>query len=132
MSYIIERSLSLKFSNVFHAWTSAFDAVEQPLIGNSKSLRASISDHFCATGCRISSKHKPCLKSHGRKLQIQTAAGLHRRASLHQRVNALGLEQRFVEEQTDRERLRRYLPGDDGKPLTISEPGTSLQTNFAR
>ncbi|MEX5507339.1 hypothetical protein Q1J61_26450 [Pseudomonas putida] len=50
MSYIIESSLNLKFSNVFHAWASAFHGVDQPLIGNSTSLHASISDHFCANG----------------------------------------------------------------------------------
>jgi len=107
MSYIIESSLNLEFSNVFHAWASAFHAVKQPLIGNSRSLHASISDHFCATGLPLIQQAQTLPEIAWWMPQIQTVTGLHRRASLRHRGNELGLKQRFIADQTVRARLRR-------------------------
>jgi len=65
MSYIIESSLNLKFSNVFHAWASAFHAVNNHSSATLEACMRQFQITFAPPGCRLSSKHKPCLKSRG-------------------------------------------------------------------
>ncbi|WP_426810038.1 hypothetical protein ABOC32_02465 [Pseudomonas sp. WOUb67] len=108
MSYIIESLLTAKFSNVFNASASAFHAAEQPPIGNRQACTRQFSDYFRAPSLQPSYKHKPCLKPHRLGRQNEATSGLYKGSSQHQPCTALGLQQRFIADQTDRERLRRY------------------------
>ncbi|MCE7766386.1 hypothetical protein GQL56_27505 [Pseudomonas putida] len=108
MSYIIESSLTAKFSNVFNASASAFHAAKQPPIGNRQTCTRQFSDDFRAPRMLPPYKHKPCLKPDRLGRQNEATAGLYKGSSQRQPCTVLGLQQRFIADQTDRERLRRY------------------------
>ncbi|WP_043203567.1 hypothetical protein [Pseudomonas putida] len=108
MSYIIESSLNAKFSNVFYASAAAFLAAEQPHIGNRQTCKRQFSDHFRAPRLLPPYKHKPCLKPDGLGLQNEATPGLYQGSSQRQPCIARDLQQRFIADQTVRERLRRY------------------------